>query len=100
MSFFSLLVKAYALRYGSPRFLRLSESKGRVWKVTGKQTTSRLSNRVREKKLDVGFSYGPDPREERKSARALRLYFTQSAVKRRPLRERSFRSFGSLARVA
>lgn len=100
MSFFSPLVKACASRYGSPRLLRLSESKGRVWKVTAKQTKSRLSNRVMEKRLDVGFSYGPDPLEQRKSLRALRLYLTPSAVKRRRLREKSFKSLDSLAQVA
>lgn len=100
MGFFSILVKACALRYGSPRLLLFSESKGRVWRVSGKQTKSRLSSRVLEKRLDAGFSYAPDPVEREKGVEALRLYLTQSAVESKPLRERSLRSVDSLAWIA
>jgi hypothetical protein len=99
MRFFSPLVRAYALRYGSPKLLRLSEAKGRVWRVIGKTTKSRLSNRVLEKRLDVGFCHGLDPLEQKKRAKELQLYLAKFSSGREPLRERTLKGIRSLSRV-
>jgi hypothetical protein len=75
--------------------MRLSESKGRVWKAAKNKTESRLSRKVLEKRLDVGFFSGRDSRAKRE----LRLYLSRSFSGKELLRERSLRGIDSLQRI-
>ena len=94
MKFFSPLIKAYALKYEAPQFLRLFEAKGKVWSTRGKKITVRQSSRILEKKLDAGFVYGTEVAEKDEKAKQLRLYLAR--IQGHPMRERKFSDIDSL----
>jgi len=98
--FFIPLIRAYARRYGNPKFLRLTEFKGRVWRVGKKGVESRWSPRVRERRLDVGFVHGPDPLAKNNRAKHLRRYFEQFSSGRAAVREKPIRDLDSFVAMA
>jgi hypothetical protein len=93
LSIFLPLLKTYVLRYGDPKLMTLSDRRGRVWSTSEAGTRSRLSPRIMEKQLDMGWEQSPE------GIRALKLYLKRSSKKRELLRVKRFSAIDFLIKA-